>query len=395
MRPRTELTLALALVGVIGVIVAAAGASGARRGSGDPRRSTYLAGPAGARAYAEALQLLGVEVSRFRRRAADLSDVPAAGIVYVVLDPSAAVSALEAIRIRDFGSRGADLLLAGDRAEAAMRCYGFESVFSGADRAVLGTDTVRIGAVLARAGPAPTRRRGILDDGSEVPCPLMRSARIDTLLATRSGAAVAITLTPDSGGRVTLVSDGSLFSNRSLRSTAAGEFALALLAGRNADVLFDEYHHGYGPSGGMLAAVRSWSVRSPFGWALWQLAGVGLLAVLASAIRFGPVRPAIERRRRSPLEHVRALATALAAARGRDVAVGLIVRGLRRRLARVGDAPRADPDSWLDAISGQVRSRRAREGVATLRSLVRGPAGTGGVLRAALAVEDVWDDLKP
>ena len=30
-----------------------------------------------------------------------------------------------------------------------------------------------------------------------------------------------------------------------------------------------------------------------------------------------------------------------------------------------------------------------------LRNLMRGPAGTGGVLRAALAVEDVWDDLKP
>jgi len=223
----------------------------------------------------------------------------------------------------------------------------------------------------------------------------VRSVRMDTLLATSSGVPVVVRLTPDSGGRVTLVSDGTLFTNRSLRSSAAGEFALGLIALEQPRVMFDEYHHGYGPSGGMLAALRSWSARSPLGWALWQLIGVGLLAVLAASVRFGPARGAIERRRRSPLEHVRALATALAAARGRDVAVGLLIRGLRRRLSRPGDAPRADPAVWLDEIAGEVRTPRAREGIEALRGLVRGPASTGAVLRAALAVEDVWEDLKP
>ena len=395
MRPRTELAIALVLVTVVGVIVAAAGASRAGRGSADSRRSTYLSGPAGARAYAEALDLLGVEVLRFRRRATELSALNPADLVYVVLDPSSAVTPLEAIRVRDLGTRGADLLIAGNGAESAMRCYGFEPSFRGGDRAVLDTDTIRVSAVLAPAEPRRGRRPGILDDGSDVPCPLLRSARMDTLLATGSGMPVVVRLTPDSGGRVTLVSDGTIFTNRSLRSSAAGEFALGLIAGGKPRAMFDEYHHGYGSSGGMLAALRAWSARSPVGWALWQLVGVGVLAVLAASVRFGPAHGAIERRRRSPLEHVRALATALAAARGRDVAVGLLVRGLRRRLSRAGDAPRADPAGWLDDVAGQVRTPRAREGIETLRGLIHGPASTGAVLRAALAVEDVWEDLKP
>ncbi len=55
---------------------------------------------------------------------------------------------------------------------------------------------------------------------------------------------------------------------------------------------------------------------------------VGVIALLFGAVRFGPPRPAIPRKRRSPLEHVRALATALAAAHGHDVAVATIIRGL-------------------------------------------------------------------
>jgi hypothetical protein len=117
-------------------------------------------------------------------------------------------------------------------------------------------------------------------------------------------------------------------------------------------------------------------------------------------VRFGPVRPSSERRRRSPLEHVRALATVLAAAKGHDVAVQLMVQGLRRRLSRsphAGAAPglRADAGVWLGDLSRRIRSSRAREAVTSLAALTHRPQSGEGVLRAANAVEDVWEDLKP
>jgi len=120
-----------------------------------------------------------------------------------------------------------------------------------------------------------------------------------------------------------------------------------------------------------------------------------LLALLAGAVRFGPVRSTLVRRRRSPLEHVRALATALAAARGHDVAIGLTIEGLRRRLLPAGQRPTGDRAAWLDQLARHTRTARARDAVRTLQSLNRPGQDTDQVRRAANAVEDVWEELRP
>jgi hypothetical protein len=91
---------------------------------------------------------------------------------------------------------------------------------------------------------------------------------------------------------------------------------------------------------------------------------------------------------------VRALATALAAARGHDVAVRLLVQGLRRRLAP-GRPLRADLAGWLETMAPHLRSERARADAAELRRLISRPQSADGVLRAATTVEDLWQELKP
>jgi hypothetical protein len=232
-------------------------------------------------------------------------------------------------------------------------------------------------------------------DGLDVTCAVPEPVRVDTLLRTEGERVIALALRYRSGRSVTLVSDASLFSNRSLRETAAGPFTLGLVVPRYRRALIDELHHGYEISGSLAGATLQWSLRSPWGWAAWQLAVVGVLALLAAGIRFGPVRAAIVRRRRSPLEHVRALATALAAARGHDTAARLLVQGLRRRLSRSGRPVRGDVDAWLDGLGPSVRTARGRAALAELTTLTRRRAGPEGVLRAANAVETLWEELKP
>jgi hypothetical protein len=122
---------------------------------------------------------------------------------------------------------------------------------------------------------------------------------------------------------------------------------------------------------------------------------VGLVALVASGIRFGPVRSVIERRRRSPMEHVRALATALAASRGHDVAVRLMVQGLRRRLSRGGRPSAPDLEAWLEGLTPSVRSARGREALETLAGTLRTPPDAASVLAAGNAVETLWEELKP
>jgi hypothetical protein len=205
---------------------------------------------------------------------------------------------------------------------------------------------------------------------------------------------VVLRLTETSGRQAILVADASLLSNTVMRHTAAGPFVLSLLAGSYQHVVFDEYHHGYGESGSLAHATLDWSFHSPWGWAVCQLVIVGLLALLAAAIRFGAAVPGIPRRRRSSLEHVRALATALAAARGHDQAIAAIVRGLRRRLAPPALRTRGDWKRWLATRERSSATPAERTALTTLQTLTQPGQPSSSVLQAANAVEDLWQSLQ-
>jgi uncharacterized protein DUF4350 len=408
MRPQTELAAGIAVLSLLALGAAALGTRGRRELDFDPRRSTFLTGPEGAQGYAEALARLGVNVERFRRRPGELATaVPdAEPTVLALLGPSAPPDLLEAMAVVEFAGRH-DLLLAGPEANAVMRCYGYAARPRGSPiLAVMpgrpaDQSDLRVRAVLGRTASGIVRDSAAWDeDGRLASCEVPEPLAIDTLLRTAGGRSVALRLTLAGGRAVTLVADDAIFSNRALRASDAGPFALRLVAGRYRRMLVDEYHQGYGPSGSLLRAVAAWSTRSPWGWAGWQLAAVGLIGLAAAAVRFGPVRPAPGRRRRSPLEHVRALATVLAASGGHDLAVRLMAQGLRRRLSRglqAGRGPglRADPRPWLAELAPHLRSRRGREAAASLVALTDRPQDAEGVLRAAHVVEDVWEELKP
>jgi len=398
MRPRVELATAAGIVLLLGIGAVLLGSREARTTDADTRRSTYLTGPSGAKGWADGLTALGVRVEHFRRPTDALGPLDSA-TVFAVLGPAVPLEPREGARL---STLPADLLLAGPAADAAIACLGYRV-----------TPRHR-GSVALRAPPEAENRpmpyvraelvhhlaSTVVDssnryDGGRVSCTVPVPDRVDTVLRTLGDRPVVLRLGYPGGRTTILVADDGLFRNRTLRHTAMGPIALGLVTPRYRRVVVDEFHQGFATSASLAGAAFQWSLRSPWGWAAWQLALVGVIALFAAGVRLGPARPVIQRRRRSPLEHVRALATALAAARGHDTAVRLMVQGLRRRLSRAGRAGPADLDRWVAALAPAVRTDRGREALAVLTARATRPPSSQGVLEAANAVETLWDELKP
>jgi len=399
MRPRTELALGATALVLLGIGAAALGSRRARIDDSDTRRSTYLFGPSGASGFADALARLGVTVVRYRRPVSLLDTAePDSEAVIAFLGPNFDLSPAEGAEIARLP---ADLLLAGRSAGTAIRCLGYDVVPWRGDpvavRRPSGTDSLpvpRVGALLRRRTTRTLVDSSEAADSRVISCTAPMPQRIDTVL-TSAGRPVVLRLDLEGGRAVTLVSDDRLFANRAVRQTAAGELALELVVPRYRRLIVDEYHHGFDASGSLAGATLDWTLHSPWGWALWQLVAVGILALLAEGVRFGPARQAIERRRRSPLEHVHALATALAASRGHDVAVRLIVQGLRRRLGRSGRATGGELGGWLASLAPSVRTPRGEDALHRLADITARRAAADEVLVAADDAETLWEELKP
>jgi hypothetical protein len=197
---------------------------------------------------------------------------------------------------------------------------------------------------------------------------------------------------------VTLASDAGWFTNQVWRETDVAVVVVPLLAspqGRRGRIVVDEYHQGFGSeTQSVITLSWAWLRQSPVGWAVLQLLAIGLVWLAVMAVRFGPARDVVERRRRSPLEHLEALGAGLESAHDEGTAVQRLVAGLQRRLSvsRSGH-----PEAWLGGLELAMRRPEGRAAVRRLRHLMQERSGTDGdrVLAAAQAVEDVWQELRP
>ncbi|MFN8580551.1 MAG: hypothetical protein U0163_06160 [Gemmatimonadaceae bacterium] len=412
MRPRTEVALALGVFGLAMVAVALIARVRRPAVDRDYRTSSLLAGPAGARGLADALTRAGVRVERLRDRALVSHPprgeaVPAALLIVAPIKYFTTME-LASVMHRAVAADGEALILSQVNGPVLARCLGLGVSFDVIDSAGIGEPNhapwkrpawIRQVFEPATVDTVPATSSAGLDTFD--PCSALprlqptSGVRRDTLLVDTKGRAVMVRLR---GGPFThdviLVSDPRLFRNQTLRDTDAGPFLLGFLSSQFGRVSFDEYHQGFGPSGSLGSATLAWSTTSPLGWAIWQVAVAGLLALLVAAVRFGPRRALPTPSRRSPHEHVRALATALAAARGHQVAVGKLVMGLRRRLAH---GARLAPERWrpwLQTFATQATRADTRAAAERLLSLTTDTVEPERVLQVAQAVEDVWSTMR-
>ena len=407
MSRRLELGLALALA----LAVAVAFVAGSRGASAPPldfRTSSLVSGPQGSRAVYDVLARLRVPVERRRSALFDFArDTThrAPPAVLLVLDPPRGLYPAELAQVMRFVRSGGRVVVAGSGG-GITRCVGWrtnnEEVFFPRDSfgVIAPSRSLTLPPVAdflkprRDDGAAESRlRAGQLEEGE---CETVPAPAEDTLLHLTDGRPAVLRLHYQGGGSVTLVADPGYFRNRVWRSTDVPYFVAPLLMpARRGSVVWDEYHQGFGRGRSMAAVLLGWLAGTPGGWAILQLVAVLLAGLAVTAVRFGPPRRAVATRRRSPLEHLEALAAGLESAAGVDTAVALTVSGLRRRLGRTGALRPDEQRSWLAALELALPSAAGRDAVRRLQRLITQPGGPERALAAAQAAEDVWEELRP
>ncbi|HET7462453.1 MAG TPA: DUF4350 domain-containing protein [Longimicrobium sp.] len=347
MHSRRELWV---LGGVVLVIVALAllttrGERG--RAAFDPRPSTYVSGPFGARALIETLRELKLPVARRMEPFADAGKLQGP---LAVLAPSMDPSEGEVHALAEWVREGGTLIYASrasggwrDR-EIALDTLGLGLVPVARDTLVMALDLRGVGAVATTEPHRLTEGVGTVEGFRRGFSRGSRALGKATVLASTGGTPVVVDFRVGKG-RVIAWSDAlPLVNGRLKTSRAALLFArTAADAASGRPVVFDEYHHGFETGSGVMGGTLRFLLSERWGHAALQVTVALLGLLLLFGRRFGAPLPPPPVRRRSPLEHVEALAGAYQKAGARDTARRLLLAGMARRLGRrVAHTPAAE-----------------------------------------------------
>lgn len=367
LRPRVVFSVLLAVVVLTTLFAPDVGRTG------DGRLTSFSTEPQGAAALYQTAARLGWRPSRLTTAYPGTLDSTA---VYLVLDPPQPVSGSETHRLLEAVRRGAGLLVviaragpmsdslklgrstAGGpeliRAQDGERACGDSNEVRGID---WGGGDVHSWWLVAR-GPLPrdtvsfawvTRPGARTDTVVPLPEDTVRRRRRPRVEAAALGF-------PLGRGRIVAVADPDWLRNDVIRvcKWRAGESVVRMLEYLSPDqrqrLVFDEFHQGFGEARSPGVAIRDALWSTPPGRTLLMGLVAGL--VLLAAVGPRPIAPAARERieRRSPLEHVEALARAYQQVGASRVVTRRLVRGIRRRRAP-GVAHRTSDDEFLRALA--------------------------------------------
>lgn len=331
-------------------------------------RSSFRTTPDGVAALYEAVSALGVPTAH---RMTPLVDADSIRGTLVLLEPTERPSPREVNALLDWVRQGGTLLYA-PRLVPRVRPAVLDSLGLVLRQPAAEESNPRWARHRLTEGlppPGPPRRlvatRGRTDTARRSPPasmqPLLSADRPDSLTGQ---AAAEIRL---GRGRVFLLAEAGPLSNEH-----AGDDPLAVLAARallaftspGDTVFFDEFHHGVRGLGSPAEAATDFFLGTGGGRALLHLGVVVLLALAATGARLGtPADPPVDERR-SPLEHVSALARLYHAAGARDTAALLL-------LSRAARAAGTAPPKTLAEARALIETLEARGDSAQAWLLVR------------------------
>ncbi len=205
-------------------------------------------------------------------------------------------------------------------------------------------------------------------------------------------AAVGI---PYGRGRLGLIADPDLLRNDVVRvcDWNADVVAVRMLEWlsigdgfQRSSIRFDEYHQGFGATPGTMRGIALYLGRTPSGHVLAQVAVAGVLLLLSVGPRSLPPRAEQRVERRSPFEHVDALARAYAQVGATRTGTARLLHGVRRRLRGLGRSRRDETDDEFLARAERITPSLAADVELVRRALNRSVAkrefeGIGSALR--------------
>jgi hypothetical protein len=355
--------------------------------TGDARLTSRSTEPQGAAALFELAGRLGWRPSRRNVDSIPSTDTSA---VHLVLDPPVALSAIETHELLDRVRRGAALVFVlggggpladslglGSRVPRAGSVIGAAQILVSTSGQLVAENVDACGergeSLLTAGLPFwPDRQTHILALRPKGALP--PGARTLAFVRTVSGVAgnelPAVIGYPLERGRVVVAADPDLLRNDVLRVCRWGADVVAMRmleyasadapdGGRRERLVFDEYHQGYGEQPGTIRGILSYLERTGSGHLVLQLAAAGLLLLFAVGPRLLVPRPVERIERRSPLEHVDALARAYRAVGATRTATARLVHGVRRRVEHALGAQRggSTDDAFLAWASARVPAR--------------------------------------
>jgi len=383
-RHRRRIAFAILAVAIVLVALLTPEDTGGR--TGDARLTSRSTEPQGAAALFALAGRLGWQPIQRLADSIPLGDTTS---IHLVLDPPIAPSAMETHEMLDRVRRGAGLVFVlgggpladslglGSTVPRAGSVIGAAQLIVGSSGTLVAEDTASCGdrdeGWLSAGLPFwPDRQTHILAirwEGQR-PAGARPLAAVRTVNGFASNELPAVIGFPLERGRVVVAADPDLLRNDVLRVCRWGadvaavrmlEFASedAPGGGRRRRLVFDEYHQGYGEQPGTVRGIVTYLRRTASGHLVLQLAAAGLLLLFAIGPRLLPPR-AVERiERRSPLEHVDALARAYRAVGATRTATLRLVHGVRRRVDRSlgSQAAPATDDAFLAWARDRVPAR--------------------------------------
>ncbi len=315
------------------------------------RLTTFASDPGGSRGFHEVARRLGWPVTR---QLTPLYAPLDSSAIYVVLQPPVDVTSLETSALLNAVRAGAGLLLVPGRASAII-------------------DSLGLKAVHTSLGPHEIVRRSAWDSLGVRPTTSWPFAVIEltdsappdavTLLATRRlrsnfviDTQALVLGVPLGKGRIAILADGDILENADLRDETTAVLPIRLLEwlapGRRPPVVFTEYHQGYGRHPSVTRSIRTAVFQTAPGRAVVQLLAAGAVLLLVHGIRPISPRPRARVERRSPIEHVGALAHAYAQVNATRTATRRLVHGLRRRHP-IGTLRAASDEEYLASLTAR------------------------------------------
>ena len=358
-RPQIVLPLIAALV--IFVALVTPQETGSR--SGDPRLSSHLTGPLNARLVYDVAGRLGWQVSR-RDSLAIPAALPRGSTIHAVLSPSMPLLPREAHAYLE-AVRGGDalLLVLDDERQPLSDSLGVRTT-TGDLLEITPSDTVGCRAGFRLVPPLwpddKVRLWGLRwtrrASADRIVFAVQRSQEVQGERQREVAAGF-----PLGRGRVVVVSDPDLLRNDVIRRCSYGADVRVVRmlewlrdggVTPRTSLVFDEYHHGFGPHASVTGTTGHFLVAHPIGRTILQVALAALVLLLAVSPR--PIPPAaVEReQRRDPLEQIDALAHAYEQVHATRTVATRLLHGVRSRVERGWSPARGrSDDAFLDDLA--------------------------------------------